>query len=83
MRVDLVERMATAWRIRDRCGPIGSWYASDTFRMKIAWLMPRWLVYWCAIRLIAHATSGEWSHQIVPDLKAMDALERWEKSHGL
>lgn len=45
--------------------------------MAIAWRLPRRLVYWCAIRLGAHATQGEYGHQIVPELKFMDALERW------
>lgn len=49
----------------------------ETLKIKIAWLMPRWLVYWCSIRLMANATQGGWSNQIVPDLLAMDALKRW------
>lgn len=40
--------------------------------------LPRNLVYWCAIRLMAHATQGRYSTQVVPDLSAMDALKRWE-----
>lgn len=43
----------------------------------IAWHLPRRLVMWCAIRVIANATQGEYSAQIVPDLRAMDALQRW------
>lgn len=46
---------------------------------KIAWALPRDLVMWCAIRLIAHATQGQYSNQIVPELGAMEALKRWEK----
>lgn len=46
--------------------------------MKIAWLLPRDLVMWCAIRVVANATTGEYSNQIVPDLTAMDAIKRWE-----
>jgi len=49
----------------------------DKIWMKIAWLLPRRLVMWCAIRLIAHATQGEYSNQEVPALGAMDALKRW------
>ena len=45
-----------------------------------AWRLPRRLVYWCSIRLIAHATQGQYGNQIVPDLTAMDALDRWEIS---
>ena len=40
--------------------------------------LPRRLVYFCAIRLMSHATIGRWSHQVVPELYAVDALKRWE-----
>jgi len=45
--------------------------------MKIAWLLPKQLVYWCAVRVAAKATTGIYSNQVVPDLTAMDALKRW------
>ena len=45
--------------------------------MAIAWRLPKKLVMWCAVRLIAYATQGDYSSQIVPDLSAMDALKRW------
>lgn len=48
--------------------------------MAIAWRLPKWLVYWCFIRVVAHATTGAYSSQIVPDLTAMDALKRWEEA---
>lgn len=48
---------------------------------KIAWWMPHSLVYWCAIRLMVHATQGEYSNTVVPDLRAMTALQRWEAGH--
>jgi hypothetical protein len=44
----------------------------------IAWHLPKNLVYWCAIRVMAHATTGQYSSQIVPDLTAADALKRWK-----
>ena len=53
---------------------------AERFWMWLAWKMPHDLVYWCAVRLIANATSGAHSSQVVPDLRAMDALKRWEKS---
>jgi hypothetical protein len=49
----------------------------DKICMKLAWMLPRKLVYWCAIRLIAHATSEPYGSTIVPKLTAMDALDRW------
>lgn len=44
----------------------------------LAFRMPRKLVYWCAVRVAAYATSGRYEHQIVPELRATDALKRWE-----
>jgi hypothetical protein len=49
----------------------------EKLRMWFVWHMPKWVVYWCSIRMIAHATQGEYSNQIVPELSAMDALKRW------
>lgn len=49
----------------------------EKIKMKIAWIMPKWLVYWCSIRLMAHATQGEYGSQIGPELGAMEALKRW------
>jgi hypothetical protein len=45
----------------------------------LAFKVPRKLVYWCAIRLMVHATTGKHQNQVVPELLAMDALERWEQ----
>lgn len=44
----------------------------------LVWRLPRWLIYWAAIRLMAHATTGRYGSQVVPDLYAMDALKRWD-----
>jgi len=43
----------------------------------ISFFLPREIAYWCAIRVFAHATTGKYSEQVVPDLTAMDALKRW------
>jgi hypothetical protein len=45
--------------------------------MWLAWQLPRRLVLWCAVRVMASATTGRHSGQVVPDLLAMDALQRW------
>lgn len=50
----------------------------DRLAMAIAWALPRRVVMWCAIRVGAHATQGEFSNQIVPDLGFMDAVKRWD-----
>jgi hypothetical protein len=52
----------------------------DKLCMWIAWKLPGRLVMWCAIRVASHATVGEYSNQIVPDLTAMDAIKRWPDS---
>ncbi len=60
------------WRIR-----IAYNHVHDKILLFIAWHLPKSVVYWCSIRLMANATQGPWSGQIVPDLYAMDALDRW------
>lgn len=42
-------------------------------------ILPKRVVHWCAIRVIAHATTGKYGNQIVCKLTAMDALDRWGK----
>ncbi len=50
----------------------------ERFWIWLAWHLPRPLVYWSAIRHMAHATQGRWSTEVAPELPAVDALERWE-----
>jgi hypothetical protein len=49
----------------------------DKLIRAIVWRLPKRLVMWAAIRVVAHATTGEYSNQIVPELTAIDALKRW------
>jgi hypothetical protein len=51
----------------------------EKIAQKIAWLMPKIVVKWCSLRLIANATQVKYSSQIVPELTAMDALSRWDE----
>jgi hypothetical protein len=44
----------------------------------LAWHLPKVLVYWASIRLMANATMGKYSSQDVTRLNAITALERWE-----
>ena len=44
----------------------------------LAWHIPKKLCYWCAVRVMAFATQGKYSNQVVPELTAIDALSRWE-----
>ena len=47
-------------------------------QMWIVWHLPKWIISWAGIRLVAHATTGEYSDTIVPNLEAMEALRRWD-----
>ena len=53
------------------------WRTEDLW-MKLAWLLPRRLVYWCAIRVGCEATQDKWSNESPTSLLMMDALKRWE-----
>ncbi len=44
----------------------------------IAYKLPKRLAYWAAIRIMSYATVGQYSSTIVPELKAIDALQRWK-----
>lgn len=52
---------------------------AERFWMKLAWILPRSLVYFASIRLVAFATMGRYGNTVVPELTAMDAIQRWEK----
>lgn len=49
----------------------------------IAENMPKKLVYYATIRLMAHGTSGKYEHTNVPSVRAMTVLKRWEKDKGI
>ena len=46
---------------------------------RIAWMLPARIVYFAAIRLVEHATTGPYGQTEAPAITAMDAIERWEK----
>lgn len=54
----------------------------DKFAHWIARHLPKRIVYWCAIRVSAHATTGKYSSQIVPELTVMDAVKRYGTDNG-
>ena len=45
--------------------------------MALVWKLPKPVVMWAAIRVGAHATTGVYANQIVPELTFLDALDRW------
>ena len=61
------------WWWRWRTSQLREWAAR-----KIAWHLPRRVVTWCAVRVMAHATTGLYENPIGPDLTVMDALNRWD-----
>jgi hypothetical protein len=50
----------------------------EDFWIWLAWKLPRPLVYWCAIRLMAKATTGEYASESPSELLAMTALKKWD-----
>ena len=61
--------MNAAERIRRR---------GDALLRAIVWRLPRRVVMWCAVRVLAHATSGRFGDTVVGGLPAIEALRRWD-----
>lgn len=53
----------------------------ERFWMWLAWKLPNTLVKWASIRLMAHATTGEYGSTVTPELLATDALRRWNNGN--
>lgn len=49
----------------------------ERFHTWVAWRVPKWLAYWCFVRVVANGTVGEYSGQVPHKLTCFDALERW------
>lgn len=49
----------------------------------IVWRLPKRLVMWAYYRVLAHATTGKYGKTIVPEITAMDAVDRWMKDYKL
>jgi hypothetical protein len=52
------------------------------YKMNIAWMMPRWLVEWCVVRVVSHATTGKWSNTNPDSLNYSELMRRWEQNDG-
>lgn len=50
----------------------------DNLCISIAWILPKRLVKWAFIRVVAGATTGRYCHTVLPDLNVVEALKRWE-----
>lgn len=66
------------------------WYFNVMYRMYKWWhdklpmwvafhILPKKIAYWATIRVGAHATTGAYSNQIVPELYYTESLQRWEQ----
>ena len=71
-------RAKLAWYLNNWRHDLKEWASR-----KVAWCLPKRIVYHAAIRLATYATVGQYSDQIVPDLRAMDAAQRWGRDHNL
>jgi hypothetical protein len=49
------------------------------FWLWLAHRMPRRLAYFCAVRVGAHATTDKFGKTVVPEMRFMEALERWHQ----
>lgn len=49
----------------------------EKFWFWLAWRLPRSLVYFAAIRMFAHGTTGKYGDTEAPGLTVSDALRRW------
>lgn len=54
----------------------------DYFYSKIAYVLPKGLIYWASVRLMAHGTSGEYRYTNASNVRIITLLRRWEKDNG-
>jgi len=48
----------------------------------IVWHLPHWIVKWCSVRMIAHATGPKWPTTVAPEIKSY-AMHWMECSYRL
>lgn len=70
IRTDIQFAAHSLQRVHSRAEKVWIW---------LAWLLPRRLVYWAAIRLCVNATTGYYSKTETSALLFTDALKRWDK----
>jgi hypothetical protein len=52
--------------------------ASTASAKWLAWRLPRRIVGWAFIRVMAHATTGPYEKEVVSELAGMEAIRRWD-----
>ena len=45
--------------------------------------LPKRVVYFCFMKVMAHATTGKYGSTIVPELSGMDAIQRYSDDFGV
>lgn len=50
----------------------------ERLAIRVAWMLPHRLVMWCFYRVAAHATQGQWGHELPDNVSIMDAAGRWD-----
>lgn len=53
----------------------------EKLQMQIAWMLPRWLVYWASMRLFSEATMGKYGNTDPSDVRVITCLKRWTKDN--
>lgn len=54
-----------------------------SFLQRLCYWLPNDIVCYCAIRVVAEATTGKYSDTVVPELSAIDAVQRFARIHAL
>jgi hypothetical protein len=70
MRLSSCRPPVTATRRRNNVRALYQW---------IAYALPGRVCYWVLIRVFADVTTGKYSDTVVPELTALEALDRWGK----
>ena len=51
----------------------------EKFKLWFVWNLPKWVVYWCVIRVWAYVTCDEYSDRSPDEVSLSEALKSWEK----
>ena len=54
-------------------------YLKEDFYNWLAWKLPKKLVYYATVRLIAYGTGSNYNKTNVSTVRAITVLKRWEK----
>jgi hypothetical protein len=58
---------------------MGKQTLTEKFYLWLSWKLPRLLIYYCGVRLIANATTcDEGKYQTFDEINIMDMLARWK-----